>query len=231
MSTVDWHPRYRVDWQVPFQEAARSALTPGSVVIDIGGGRQPALLKGALPADVTYIGIDLSAGELASAPTGSYDRTIVADVGARLPDLAGCADLIISWQVLEHVAPLDAAIANMHLYLRPGGLLVAQLSGGRSAFALVNRLLPHRLAKLAMERLLQRNPELVFPASYDRCTFSGLSGLFAGWSEVRIIPQYRGAGYFRFLRPLQALYLRYEDLLVRGKHRDLATHYLIVARR
>ena len=231
MSTVGWHPRYRVDWQEPFDNAARSALVPGSVIIDVGGGRQPAIPRSALPEDVTYIGIDLSERELAGAPAGSYDRAIVSDVACPLPELERSADLIVSWQVLEHVTPLDAAISNMHLYLRPGGLLVAQLSGGRSAFAAANRILPHRIAKLVMQRLLQRDPSLVFPACYDRCTYTGLSRLFEGWTEVRIVPQYRGAGYFRFLRPLQAMYLRYEDLLVRGGHRDLATHYLIVARR
>ena len=146
-------------------------------------------------------------------------------------ELESSADLVVSWAVLEHVAPLDVAIANIHSYLRPGGLFVAQLSGGRSAFALINRLIPHRLAKVAMKRLLRRDPESVFPAPYDRCTYSELSRAFAGWSHVRIVARYRGAGYFGFLPPLQRLYLRLEDLLVRGRHRDLATHYLLVARR
>ncbi len=201
------------------------------MVIDVGGGRNPAISRSDLPADGTYIGIDLSERELAAAPMGSYDRVIRADITKPQPDLAGIADLVVSWQVLEHVAPLHDAISNIHSYLRPGGLFVAHLSGGRSAFALINRLIPHRLAKIGMERLLHRDPETVFPAPYDRCTYSALARTLEGWSEVQITPRYRGATYFGWLPPLQGLYLRLEDLIARGQHRDLATHYLVEARR
>jgi SAM-dependent methyltransferase len=231
MTSIEGHPRYTEDWFAPFRAAIQAELRPGCVVIDVGGGRNPAISRSELPADATYIGIDLSVRELAAAPAGSYDRVIAADVTERQPGLEGCADLVVSWQVLEHVAPLDDAISNIHSYLRPGGLFVAHLSGGRSAFALINRAIPHRLAKVAMKRLLQRDPESVFPASYDRCTYSALSRTLALWSDVRIMPRYRGAAYFGFLPPLQSLYLHLEDLMVRGHHDDLATHYLLAARR
>lgn len=231
MTAIAGHPRYGDDWLAPFHTAIQSELRPGSVVIDVGGGRHPAIARPDLPPGATYIGIDLSGRELAAAPPGSYDRVILGDVVERHPYLEGCADLVVSWQVLEHVAPLSDAISNIYHYLRPGGLFVAQLSGGRSAFALVNRMIPHRLAKVAMKRLLQRDPVSVFPAPYDRCTYSALSRILADWSDVRILPRYRGAEYFGFLPPLQTLYVRLEDLIVRGDHKDLATHYLVVARR
>lgn len=225
------HPRYRDDWLAPFRAAIRSELRPGSVVIDVGGGRHPAIRRPDLPPDATYIGLDLSERELMAAPPGSYDRVIIGDVVERQPHLEDCADLVVSWQVLEHVAPLAVASANIHYYLRPGGLLVVQLSGGRSAFALINRMIPDRLAKVAMKRLLRRDPESVFPAPYDRCTYSALSQTLEDWSDARIVPRYRGAQYFGFLTPLQIPYILFEDLLVRGDHKDLATHYVVVARR
>ena len=168
---TEGHPRYLEDWVAPFQAGIQPELHPGCVIIDVGGGRKPAISRSDLPEGATYIGIDLSTAELSAAPPGSYDRVIGADVTEPQPGLEGCADLVVSWQVLEHVAPLDAAISNIHSYLRPGGLLVAQLSGGRSAFALINRLIPHQLAKVVMQRLLHRDPETVFPAPYDRCTY------------------------------------------------------------
>lgn len=231
MTAIAGHPRYRDDWLAPFRAVIQSELRPGFVIIDVGGGRHPAIARPDLPPGAAYIGIDLSKRELAAAPSGSYDRIIVADVTEHQPELEGSADLVVSWQVLEHVAPLHDAIANIHSYLRPGGLLVAQLSGGRSAFALINRAIPHRLAKVAMKRLLQRDPESVFPAPYDRCTYSALSRTLAYWSDVRILPRYRGAQYFGFLPPMQTLYVHIEDLIVRGDHKDLATHYMVVARR
>ncbi len=231
MTAAAGHPRYREDWIAPFRTAIQSELRPRSVVIDVGGGRNPAVSRADLPPGAVYIGIDLSERELLSAPPGSYDRSIVADVKDHQPELEGCADLVVSWAVLEHVAPLEVAISNIHSYLRPGGLFVAQLSGGRSAFAMINRAIPHWLAKTMMKRLLQRDPATVFPAPYDRCTYSALVPTLANWSAVRVIPRYRGAGYFRFLSPLQAVYLHYEDMIVRGQHHDLATHYLVLARK
>ena len=231
MTAIANHPRYRGDWLAPFRAAIQSELRPSSVVIDVGGGRSPAIPRPDLPPGATYIGLDLSERELMAAPPGSYDRVVAADVTEHQSALEGCADLVVSWQVLEHVAPLEVAVSNIHSYLRPGGLFVAQLSGGRSAFALINRAIPHRLAKAMMKRLLQRDPETVFPAPYDQCTYSAISRTLKSWSGFRIVPRYNGAGYFRFLPPLQAVYLRIEDLMVRGHHKDLATHYLVVARR
>jgi SAM-dependent methyltransferase len=231
MSAIAGHPRYHDDWLGPFRAAIQSELRPHCVVIDVGGGRSPAIPRPDLPPGARYVGLDLSGRELMAAPPGSYDLTIVADVNEPQSALEGCADLVVSWQVLEHVAPMEVAVSNIHSYLRPGGLFVAQLSGGRSAFALINRAIPHRLAKVMMRRLLQRDPATVFPAPYDRCTYSALSRILEDWSDVRIVPRYCGAGYFRFLPPLQAIYLRIEDLMVRGNHKDLATHYLVVARR
>ena len=49
------------------------------------------------------------------------------------------------------------------------------------------------------------------------------------WTSVRIVPRYRGAAYLGFLPPAQTVYLALEDMMERGHHRDLATHYLVVA--
>src|ERR1035437_10261897 len=104
MTAITDHPRYRDDWLAPFRAGFASELRAGSVVIDVGGGRGPAIPRPDLPAGTTYIGLDLSGRELMAAPPGSYDRTIVADVTDHLSELEGCADLVVSWQVLEHVA-------------------------------------------------------------------------------------------------------------------------------
>ena len=231
MTPTAAHPRYQADWEVAFRSAIQPELRSGMVIIDVGGGRKPAMSRSDLPHSTTYIGLDLSERELLAAPEGSYDRVVVGDVTTYEPTLAGTADLVVSWQVLEHVAPLDKALANVHSYLRPGGVFVAQLSGGWSAFAILNRTVPHQWAKATMARLIGRDPESVFSAPYDRCTYSGLRLCLRGWNEVRILPRYRGAEYFRFLPLLESFYLEYEDLIVRGRHKDLATHYLVVARR
>ena len=225
------HPRYRNDWLEGFEEAAREVLRPGSVVLDVGGGRRPAIPRDARPPGVRYVGLDLSRSELEAAEPGSYDEMIEGDIVHPIPSLEARFDLIVSWQVLEHVASMDAAVANVRRYLRPGGRFVGHLSGGRALFALVNRAVPHRLAVLIMSRLLGRDPRLVFPATYDSCTYSELTRLLADWSSRSVVPRYRGAQYFSFIPGLQRVYLALEDVIANGRHRDLATHYLVVADR
>jgi SAM-dependent methyltransferase len=106
------------------------------------------------PDGCTYVGLDLSRAELQVAGAAAYDETVVADVCDYRGALEGTFDLVVSWQVLEHVPDLGLALENARRYLRPGGVLVAQFSGRYSLFGFANRLLPHRLARLALKVLL-----------------------------------------------------------------------------
>jgi SAM-dependent methyltransferase len=153
----------------------------------------------------------------------------VADASDRLDALRGRFDLIVSWQVLEHVRRLDAVVENCRTYLRPGGAVVALFSGTFAFFAVAGRLVPHRIAKAAMGRLLGRDPRSVFPAHYHHTWYTALERCFArGWEPVEIVPLYRGADYLRFAPLLQRAYLRYEDWAAAGRP-NLATHYLLYA--
>ena len=228
---LDGHPRYRDDWLVPFQDAIRQHVHSGSVILDIGSGRQPSVPPDLRSGSSEYIGLDLSETELRRAGPDAYDRLVVTNLTDRVPELVGTVDLAVSWQVLEHVAPMSVALDNIRDYLRPGGVLVAGFSGAWSAFAVPNRIVPHAVARFALRRLLGRDPESVFPAPYDSCTYSGMTAALAAWSDVEIVSRYRGAVYFGFLPPLQWLYLTFEDMLERGRHLDLATHYLVIARK
>lgn len=222
--------RYREPWDAPFRARLQPLLRPGMSILDLGPGPRPTLLPGDRPPGCRYVALDRSARELGRAPAGSYHETVVADLGGPPVDaLRDSFDLVLSWQVLEHVRRMDRALENARLALRPGGTFLAQLSGGRSLFALANRALPHGVAVVVLERLLDRPHGSVFPAPYDRCTASGLTELLSSWSSAQVVPRYTGAAYFRFFRPLQAAYLVYEEWLRRGDHRDLATHYVIQA--
>jgi SAM-dependent methyltransferase len=224
-------PRYAEPWFEPFEQRVRGALRPGVAILDVGSGRYPTIGLEERPTDCTYVGLDASAAELALAPAGTYDETICADV--TLPDsaLVGRFDLIVSWQVLEHVKPLPRTFELMRSYLRPGGKMVAQLSGGLSAFAILARVVPHAASSRLMARLLGVAADEKFPTYYDHCRFSALDRILSTWSFHEIVPRYKGATYFRFFRPLEAGYLRYEDLIFRHDWRELATHYLVDATR
>jgi SAM-dependent methyltransferase len=223
--------RYGAEWRGEFERRVAPLLRPGVRILDVGSGRRPAIPSAQRPPGCLYVGLDISLDELRSAPAGSYDQMRPGDVAELRPELEGRFDLAVSWQVLEHVKPLDAALENIRRYLVPGGVLVALLSGKFSLFAMLNQAVPHSVAVWAMRRLLGRDPRTVFPAHYDRCWHDALRRMTTKWSEVEIRSRFAGAGYFAFLPPLQRLYLVYENWAARRGHRNLATHYLIRARR
>lgn len=228
-STTNHLPeRYSLDWLANFY-AKIPALDTGAVVLDIGSGRKPAIPIAQRPECCRYIGLDLSGSELAIAGPGAYSETVVAPVEQFLPALVDQVDVAVSWQVLEHVESTATAIDNVHRYLKPGGVFVAMLSSRNAAFAAINRVIPESVGKFAMEKLLRRPPDTVFRAKYDDCTYSELQPHFKNWRDVEIESHFRGAAYFRFLRPAQSAYLAYENRMLERENLDRATHYLVRA--
>jgi SAM-dependent methyltransferase len=177
------------------------------------------------------VGLDISETELALAPAGAYDEKVVADISQHSPELDDRFDVIVSWQVFEHVESLRPAVANLRRYLRPGGRLVAMLSGRFAAFAVAGRLLPNTVGSRVASRILRVKEDDVFPTRYDQCYSSALERLFADWSSLKLEPQYRGAVYFRGLGPLLPAYVTYESWAERASKANLATHYIVQAKR
>jgi SAM-dependent methyltransferase len=102
-------------------EQARAHLPPGALVVDYGCGDMPyaALLRGLgldyRPADINA---DAEAkGKLAISPEG------------RVPLGDGAAAAVLSVQVLEHVADLDAYCAEICRLLAPDGTLLLSTHG------------------------------------------------------------------------------------------------------
>ena len=224
--------RYRhKDWRAAFESAYRDALVAGAIVLDVGSGRRPTIPVDARPIGVRYVGLDISSDELRAAPPGSYDETHVADVETPLPELAGRFDLIVSWQVLEHVRDMAATLSTLQGYLRPKGVMVLEFTGKWSIPGVLGRIVPARLGRWGLVHLVRRRPEGIFPAHFDHCSASELRAFLAGASDIRIEPRFSGAGYFRRVPLLGRLWSRLEDLMIRGDHDDLASYYLVVARR
>ncbi len=222
-------PRYAEQTRERFDALAAPYLREGATVLDLGSGRDPVYPAGGRPAGLRYIGFDVSAHELEVAPPGSYDEAIVSDAAVPVPALEGRCDLIVSWQVFEHLGDLPATVANLRRYLTPDGRLVAMLSGRFAAFALANAMLPARVGNAVASRALGVPSEDVFPAHYHHCHASALRRAFRDWGRVELVPFYRGAIYFRFAPPALAAYLRYENWADRRRIETLATHYLLCA--
>jgi len=82
-----------------------------------------------------------------------------------------------------------------------------------------------------VSRLRRRPIDTVFPAHYDHCTERGLRESFSRWSEVHVLPLWRGADYFAPLPRLRSLYVRYEDWAIGRGLDNLATNYVVAARK
>src|SRR5687768_4477514 len=101
--------RYREPWREAFNARVRAGLRPGTSVLEVGPGGLPSVPPDVRPQGVHYAAIDPSAAALAEAPPSSYDEVVVGDVAQRNAGLEERFDLAISWQVFEHVRPLDVA--------------------------------------------------------------------------------------------------------------------------
>lgn len=226
-------PRYRTDaWRRPFDARLAAALPEARAILDVGAGALPTVPPDRRPTGCTYVGLDVDHAELDAAPAGSYDEAIVADVTAPVPALEGRFDLVLSWFVLEHVRSLRAALSTIHSFLAPGGRLLAQFSGRRAFFALLNRLLPGRTAAALAARATRRGRERVFPAPYDDCRYARIVDLLAeGWDHARVMPIFVAGVYFRPWPALLGPYLAYEEVAYRRDWRELAPYYLVDARR
>jgi SAM-dependent methyltransferase len=216
--------RYQTQWRATFVAQALEHCRPGMTILDAGGGDAPTLPPEIRPPDTTYIGLDPDSNDLSR---GHYDVRLLAGASDRQPDLVDRVDLILSWNVLEHVPDMPSALACFHAYLKPGGVLLARFAGRWAVFAIASRLMPHRLRVGLVSRLIGSPAEEHFPTHYNRCTASAFHRMLSDWSEHQIVPNYRGAGYFAFSRPIQRAYLAYESIAMRKP--ELATHYNVRA--
>lgn len=217
-------------WRHAFDRRLDELLRPGITVLDAGSGRSPAVIRSRRPSECVYVGLDILSSELQQASPDAYDETWRNDLTVFEPRLQGRFDFVISLFLLEHVRPIDAAIENVHRYLKPGGMLIAQFAGGRSVSAWLNRLLPHQAAiKLVRHLTSGRTEESVFPAHYDRCYPSALLPSMTKWSHVELVPQYTGAHYFNFADVIRRGYIHIENKTLRRP--DAATWYLVTATR
>ena len=222
--------RYAEPMQLELLRRVKPLLVPDVAILDVGAGRYPTLAPADRPSGCRYVGLDIESTELEAAAPDAYDEDVVADITEPLRRDEEF-DVILSWQVLEHVSPLGAAFEHLRAALRPGGTLLAQLTGSNAAFALGGRLLPPRARVWLATHVLGHAEEEKFPTRYDRSSYTALDRLLSGWSEVEIVPFYRGAPYFGFWRPVQRAYLVYESAIERRHAKNLATHYLVVAKR
>ena len=117
-------------------------------VLDVGCGFQLPL---DFPLNVQLAGIDASPEALAK--NENVDERIVGDIQTYPLPVEGF-DVVVCWNVLEHVPHPQAALANIARTLRPGGLLVVSVPNVWSLKGLVTKVTPHRFHVWVYRRML-----------------------------------------------------------------------------
>jgi len=200
---------YRIDGNTCFDsEFIAPFLHPRMTVIDVGGGKRPALSPDRKVAlELRVIGFDISKSELEAAPQGSYDATICADitrfVGEENADLAICSAL------MEHVSDVDKALRGIANMLKPGGLALIFIPCRNTLFARLNLLFSQNLKRKLLKWVFPESASkaLGFRAYYDRCIprqielLAQKNGLMP--EKVRL---YFYTGYFEAFTPLHVLW-------------------------
>jgi len=105
------------------------APMPGETILDVGcgSGLFARDIATAVGSSGKVCGIDLSEDQLAAARVNCAQvKNVELDVGnvLTIPYPAAPFDAVVSIQVLEYVADVSAALAEMHRVLRPGGRIV-----------------------------------------------------------------------------------------------------------
>ena len=112
------------------------ALTSIPRVIEAGCGARAHL---AYPAGARVLGVDILRSQLRR--NDEAFRLAQGDVTA-LPVATASVDLVVCWDVLEHVGRPDCALAEIARVLRPGGVAVLALPNILSLKGMVTRFTP-----------------------------------------------------------------------------------------
>jgi len=203
------------------------------VVVDVGGGRS-CRFAADRPTGVgtRIVAVDAAADELAL--NKEVDETIVADASRGLPFESNSVELIVSRMTIEHLPDVETFVRESARVLRPGGCCVYLFAGRNAPYALVNRILPPRLASRLIH-VLRPGSEGVygFRAYYDRCSPRAIERLLrdSGFDDVGLEVDYEQAPYFDFFVPLYVVAALY-DAVVRGLDlRNLAALILVCAQK
>ena len=215
-----------------FQERVLPGLlAPKQWVLDVGGGKHPAIpLQVKQDLGLHVVGLDISAAELAQAPAGAYDETIVGDIAT--VEIPGKFDLVFSRTVMEHVSNPRAALANLTRVLAPSGLMAHVMPCRNAPFAIANRALGNKLARRLLFAIAPHKRENSgFRAHYLECTPARMSRLCreCGLEVIKTLPYYN-SGYTSFFAPLFTLELLRQATMAVFQLENWSETFALVAR-
>lgn len=206
---------------------------PNRAALDIGGGhlcpyahrRDPALDSHVISLDILLD--QVKQNELA-------DSKIVGDACGLLPIAADSVDIVTSRSVLEHLYDNDSFIEESHRVLRPGGHSVHVFPCKWAPFAIINRILPNKLASWLVHAIYPNWQAVCgFRVFYRNCDHDNMARVFRSYGfEVEDVHlRYYQSIYFRFFVPFYMISVLYDLALWKLDFKQLACQIIIVARK
>jgi SAM-dependent methyltransferase len=119
---------------------------PRPEVMDVGCG---GAMRVKFPTGAVFNGIDISAES--AARNSAISSIIIGDI-QQCPLPRRAYDVVVCWELLEHVRDPLAALSNMIASVRQGGLIVLAFPNRASLKGVVTRYSPHWLHVWLMRR-------------------------------------------------------------------------------
>lgn len=198
---------------------------PDAVIIEVGCGREPGLLRRAAPHFRAAYGFDpevssaLQEGRIRLAPGFAEHLD--------LPDES--ADLVVTVDVLEHLAEPVKAFSEFARVLRPGGRILSLTPNILHPPLLLARPLPHWARRYLNKRATGTDSEDTFPTFYRANTVGALRrvGQSAGLSIVSVEHISNHPQYLMFSRFCYRVGIAIERKILNTKPFAFLRHYIL----
>jgi SAM-dependent methyltransferase len=119
----DRHWWYRARWEL-VRELLADRVPPGATAVDVGCGTGEVLHLLREAGARRVVGSDLSTEALHHAAARGHRERLLVSRAERLPLPDGCADVLVSLEVIEHLDSDLAALREYRRVLRPGATLL-----------------------------------------------------------------------------------------------------------
>lgn len=203
------------------------------IILDIGGGKSCRFAKYKNPGvNTKIIAVDVSIKSLKD--NHNVDEKIVADAVQGLPFKDEQVEIVVSRAVIEHLENIEYFISDSKRILKKNGYFIHLVPSKFAPFAIINQLLP---GKLAMKLLYFLKPESRgiggFPSFYRKCYYSAIKSLLKKYDfeVVQMHFSYYQSPYFDFFVPFFLLSAIYEILLLVIGAKNLCAYVLVVAKK
>ena len=202
---------YRDGWIHPYrayEKTVRDYLTPKSILLDAGCGREASGLIKWNGFSRLAIGVDLCEGLAREA--ASTAQLIRGDLGS-LSLKNESVDVVVSRSVLEHIRHPETVYEEIYRVLKPGGHFIFLTPNLFDYGSLLSLLVPNRLHPFLVRITEGRREADTFPVFYKSNTEGSIRGIGGrvGFRvcEMKYLGQYPSYLMFNcFLFAMGALY-------------------------